>query len=296
MRERGSERGVQRKGGTEGEIKEGGREGKGWGLHEETEWRGEPTDVWLRNRLQRKSIFIFGTFFHLFISETCSSGCCLLLEHVCVHVCVFGNTMYMHPSFRCLFECKEAFNWRVLCMLISVYNCDAHFARLGCFCVCMCVGAGQRQSSVWSVWNNKAECSSCFLQGGYSAQHGGLTLHLPISLLSILPGSLKLPSTVQHVESNSCLIPGERVHRFRVETFNPSSPPQIVLHREKDVKQTECDMAMVHHLLSRIPQDLPYELLIGQAQELFDQYPPSLLAKRAALQSRKRWEAVSEVK
>lgn len=61
----------------------------------------------------------------------------------------------------------------------------------------------------------------------------------------------------------------------------------IVLHREKEVKQTECDMAMVHHLLSRIPQDLPYELLIGQAQDLFDQYPPSLLAKRAALQSHK---------
>lgn len=63
---------------------------------------------------------------------------------------------------------------------------------------------------------------------------------------------------------------------------------QIVLHREKEVKQTECDMAMVHHLLSRIPQDLPYELLIGRAQDLFDQYPPSLLAKRAALQSHKR--------
>ncbi|XP_041868555.1 TBC1 domain family member 20 isoform X1 [Melanotaenia boesemani] len=62
----------------------------------------------------------------------------------------------------------------------------------------------------------------------------------------------------------------------------------IVLHREKEVKQTECDMAMVHHLLSRIPEDLPYELLIGQAQDLFDQYPPSLLAKQAALQSRKR--------
>lgn len=61
----------------------------------------------------------------------------------------------------------------------------------------------------------------------------------------------------------------------------------IVLHREKEVKQTECDMAMVHHLLSRIPEDLPYELLIGQAQDLFDQYPPSLLAKQAALQSRK---------
>nr|XP_046183094.1 TBC1 domain family member 20-like isoform X3 [Oncorhynchus gorbuscha] len=60
----------------------------------------------------------------------------------------------------------------------------------------------------------------------------------------------------------------------------------IVLHREKEVKQTECDMAMVHQLLSKIPQDLPYEELITQAHCLFTRYPPSLLAKRAALQSR----------
>ncbi|XP_054620194.1 TBC1 domain family member 20 isoform X3 [Dunckerocampus dactyliophorus] len=61
----------------------------------------------------------------------------------------------------------------------------------------------------------------------------------------------------------------------------------IVLHREKEVKQTECDMAMVHLLLSHIPQDLPYELIIGQSQELFDRFPPSLLARRAELRSRK---------
>lgn len=84
-------------------------------------------------------------------------------------------------------------------------------------------------------------------------------------------------------------------HTLRLYDFFLASHPlmpiylaaTIVLHREKEVKQTECDMAMVHHLLSRIPQDLPYELLIGQAQDLFEQYPPSLLAKRAALQSRK---------
>lgn len=61
----------------------------------------------------------------------------------------------------------------------------------------------------------------------------------------------------------------------------------IVLHREKEVKNCECDMAMVHHLLSNIPQNLPYEDLITHAQSLFLQYPPSLLAKSAALQSRK---------
>lgn len=84
-------------------------------------------------------------------------------------------------------------------------------------------------------------------------------------------------------------------HTLRLYDFFLASHPlmpiylaaTIVLHREKEVKQTECDMAMVHHLLSRIPQDLPYELLIARAQDLFDQYPPSLLAKRAALQSRK---------
>ncbi|XP_035475873.1 TBC1 domain family member 20 isoform X4 [Scophthalmus maximus] len=84
-------------------------------------------------------------------------------------------------------------------------------------------------------------------------------------------------------------------HTLRLYDFFLASHPlmpiylsaTIVLHREREVKQTECDMAMVHHLLSRIPQDLPYELLIAQSQELFSQYPPSLLAKRAALQSRK---------
>ncbi|KAK7898360.1 hypothetical protein WMY93_019213 [Mugilogobius chulae] len=84
-------------------------------------------------------------------------------------------------------------------------------------------------------------------------------------------------------------------HTLRLYDFFLASHPlmpiylaaAIVLHREKEVKTTECDMAMVHHLLSRIPQDLPYELLIAQAQDLFDQYPPSVLAKKAALQSRK---------
>lgn len=84
-------------------------------------------------------------------------------------------------------------------------------------------------------------------------------------------------------------------HTLRLYDFFLASHPimpiylaaAIVLHREKEVKETECDMAMVHHLLSRIPQDLPYEQLIGQSQDLFDQYPPSFLAKKAALQSRK---------
>lgn len=56
----------------------------------------------------------------------------------------------------------------------------------------------------------------------------------------------------------------------------------IVLYREEEVLECECDMAMVHHLLSQIPQDLPYETLISQAGDLFVQFPPSELAKEAA--------------
>ncbi|XP_026857120.2 TBC1 domain family member 20 isoform X2 [Electrophorus electricus] len=61
----------------------------------------------------------------------------------------------------------------------------------------------------------------------------------------------------------------------------------IVLHREREVKSSECDMASVHHLLSQIPQDLPYEQLIARAQSLFTCHPPAELAHSAALQSRK---------
>ncbi|KAA0709915.1 TBC1 domain family member 20 [Triplophysa tibetana] len=58
----------------------------------------------------------------------------------------------------------------------------------------------------------------------------------------------------------------------------------IVLYRKEEVKSSECDMPSVHHLLSKMPQDLPYEDLIGRAQSLFESCPPSLLAQSAALQ------------
>lgn len=45
-------------------------------------------------------------------------------------------------------------------------------------------------------------------------------------------------------------------------------------------------MAMVHHLLSQIPQDLPYETLISRAGDLFVQFPPSELAKEAVSHER----------
>ncbi|XP_051551050.1 TBC1 domain family member 20-like isoform X2 [Myxocyprinus asiaticus] len=69
----------------------------------------------------------------------------------------------------------------------------------------------------------------------------------------------------------------------------------IVLYREEEVLDCECDMAMVHHLLSRIPEDLPYETLISQAGDLFVQFPPSELA-REAVQQRSQQTAASTFK
>ncbi|KAI4879771.1 hypothetical protein NFI96_023229, partial [Prochilodus magdalenae] len=69
----------------------------------------------------------------------------------------------------------------------------------------------------------------------------------------------------------------------------------IVLYREEEVLDCECDMAMLHHLLSQIPQDLPYETLISRAGDLFVQFPPSELAKEAA-QQRSQQTAASTFK
>ena len=59
---------------------------------------------------------------------------------------------------------------------------------------------------------------------------------------------------------------------------------QIVLYREKDVLSCTCEMPFVHSLLSKIPDDLPFELLITQAGDLFIQYPPNVLEHEASIQ------------
>ncbi|XP_014673317.1 PREDICTED: TBC1 domain family member 20-like [Priapulus caudatus] len=57
----------------------------------------------------------------------------------------------------------------------------------------------------------------------------------------------------------------------------------IVLHRESEILECECDMAMVHHLLSKIPADLPFERLITIAGDLFISYPPTDLEPEVIL-------------
>ncbi|KAJ6661521.1 hypothetical protein lerEdw1_014431 [Lerista edwardsae] len=58
----------------------------------------------------------------------------------------------------------------------------------------------------------------------------------------------------------------------------------VVLSREEEVLACDCDMPSVHQLLSRIPQDLPYETLVSHAHRLFHRLPHTELAKQAALQ------------
>ncbi|XP_062986018.1 TBC1 domain family member 20-like isoform X2 [Elgaria multicarinata webbii] len=62
----------------------------------------------------------------------------------------------------------------------------------------------------------------------------------------------------------------------------------IVLYREEEVLACDCDMPSIHQLLSRIPQDLPYETLVLRAHQLFQRLPHTELAKQAALQHHKR--------
>jgi hypothetical protein len=74
----------------------------------------------------------------------------------------------------------------------------------------------------------------------------------------------------------------------RLYDFFLSKPPlmpvyfavSLVLHRTNDILACECDMAMVHHLLSRIPDELPFERLLSDCQKLYLDYPPSTLEKR----------------
>lgn len=58
---------------------------------------------------------------------------------------------------------------------------------------------------------------------------------------------------------------------------------QIVLYREEEILSSECEMCILHSILSKIPDDLPYEQLIVKAEELYSQYPPDELAHDAIL-------------
>lgn len=52
----------------------------------------------------------------------------------------------------------------------------------------------------------------------------------------------------------------------------------IVLYRDAEILEADCDMATLHSLLSKVPDDLPFEDLIVKTGDLFLQYPPHDLA------------------
>ncbi|XP_071987918.1 TBC1 domain family member 20-like isoform X1 [Engystomops pustulosus] len=68
---------------------------------------------------------------------------------------------------------------------------------------------------------------------------------------------------------------------------------QMVLMREREVLQCDCDMASVHQLLSRIPSNFPYETLITRTHSFFQRRPPSQLERQTSLQRLKSISAAS---
>ncbi|XP_060596413.1 TBC1 domain family member 20-like [Ruditapes philippinarum] len=64
----------------------------------------------------------------------------------------------------------------------------------------------------------------------------------------------------------------------------------IVLYREKEILEAECDMCVLHGLLSKIPDDIPYEQLIVRAVQLYEKYSPDDLAHEAILNFKRSQE------
>lgn len=53
----------------------------------------------------------------------------------------------------------------------------------------------------------------------------------------------------------------------------------IVLFREDDLFKEDCDMASMHCVLSRLPDNLPFEYIMRQADELYEKYPPDVVER-----------------
>lgn len=53
----------------------------------------------------------------------------------------------------------------------------------------------------------------------------------------------------------------------------------IVLYRESEIFQEECDRAQQHCLLSQLPDELPFEYLLKESEKLYAKYPPHDLHK-----------------
>lgn len=73
----------------------------------------------------------------------------------------------------------------------------------------------------------------------------------------------------------------------RLYDFFLASPPlmplyvaaALVLRRSEEIFEVGCDMAMVHCLLSQIPDETPFEEILKKASKLYDSYPPDKIEK-----------------
>ena len=62
---------------------------------------------------------------------------------------------------------------------------------------------------------------------------------------------------------------------FVMEVLNQKSSPTC---SGSEIQECDCEMTTIHTLLTRsMPRHFPLEALIADAQDLFMQYPPSLL-------------------
>uniref|UniRef100_A0A2P2HXJ2 TBC1 domain family member 20-like n=1 Tax=Hirondellea gigas TaxID=1518452 RepID=A0A2P2HXJ2_9CRUS len=91
-------------------------------------------------------------------------------------------------------------------------------------------------------------------------------------------------------------------HVVRLYDFLLSSPPLMPMYvaaailncREQQLLAVECDMAMMHHALSQVPDDLPLDSLLQEAKQLYRQVPPPTIAEKVdhyLLQQKQQEEA-----
>uniref|UniRef100_A0A1B6CZ04 Rab-GAP TBC domain-containing protein n=1 Tax=Clastoptera arizonana TaxID=38151 RepID=A0A1B6CZ04_9HEMI len=88
----------------------------------------------------------------------------------------------------------------------------------------------------------------------------------------------------------------------RLYDYFLASPPMlplylaaaIVVYRQEEIFTCDCDLASVHCLLSQLPDDLPFEKLLKEASELYENFPPESVETEVEERSRREAEKCAE--
>ena len=86
----------------------------------------------------------------------------------------------------------------------------------------------------------------------------------------------------------SAAVSGRREESTTVCVCLHPPSPQIIISRRSEVLSQECEMSAVHGLLTKLPQELDFEVAISTACELFQKHPPSVVAARRRLKLNSR--------